>query len=134
MKICTDCQRYVNSEERACPFCSSKAFKDEVVSPNVGRSASRAHVYAARAVIASAALSATAACGDETRDEDPTTEIGGQASSGGSEASGGTAMATGGDGTSSGGNDARGGEGGQGGDTSIPIYGGPFPDMMKARV
>lgn len=131
MKICTDCQRYVNDDERACPFCSSEAFKDEVISPNVGRGASRAHVYAARAVIASAALSATAACGDESRDDDPTTETGGQASTGGSEASAGTAMATGGNGISLGGSDARGGEGGE---VMVPIYGGPFPDMMKARV
>jgi hypothetical protein len=130
MKICTACQRYVKNNETTCPFCSSEGFQEELVSPTLNRGASRARVYAARAVIASAALSATAACGNDDNG-DPATQTGGQANTGGNEATGGNTMATGGNEPGAGGTDSQGGEGG---DVLIPIYGGPFPDMMKARV
>ncbi len=66
------------------------------------------------------------ACGDDQEDPKPNTEdgTGGKVATGGSSASGGNGT---------GGEDAE--DGGAGGeDYGIPIYGGPFPDMMKAKV
>lgn len=143
MKICTSCQRYVQSNEEFCPFCQSSELSQERAAQGSGRGLSRARVFAARAVIASAALGTVAACGDDQDDDDNMTASGGQtANSGGSHASGGAAHGSGGDLVASGGKielgaggaDADGGEGGDDGSVGIPIYGGPFPDMMKARV
>lgn len=142
MKTCKSCQRYVHNDEVTCPFCSSNELGSEPASPSLGRGVSRARVYAARAAIAGAALAVTTACGDDGDQDDATSQSGGQASTGGQTNTGGQASTggqtnTGGQINTGGAEDASGGtdnSGGFGGDVGIPIYGGPFPDMAKARV
>jgi len=142
MKVCTVCDRYVQMHETSCPFCASeKLAREAAVAGEVGMS--RARVFAARAAITGVVLSAAVACGEE---ESPYTPLasGGAAATGGAVATnsgGATASGAGGAGLATGGSIASGGTivideaGGEGGESAdVLIYGGPFPDMMKARV
>lgn len=143
MKICTQCERYVKHQETACPFCHATAFVNEAASPALG-GRSRAQAFSARAALATATIGAMASCAGEP--ETVWEGTGGAAHTGGMIAhTGGTLLASGGTTPGTGG-DAAGGAlelGGQGselggesgdGGSEILIYGGPFPDMVKARV
>jgi hypothetical protein len=143
MKICTTCQRYVQNDETTCPFCSSTELRAERMVSGAGRGLSRAKIFAARAVIAGSTLGTVVACGDDESEDDSATATGGTNMSGGAStmSSGGANASTGGaQNPSSGGSIDQGGAGPEssGGDSNyevgVPIYGGPFPDMMKARV
>lgn len=144
MKICVHCERYVKHQEAACPFCSATTFVNEAASPPGGRR-SRAQAFSARAALATATIGAMASCAGES--ETIWEGTGGAATSGGAliTATGGTLLASGGTTPGTGGHapggamelggqgSELGGESGDGG-SEILIYGGPFPDMIRARV
>lgn len=139
MKICANCQRYVQNSDESCPFCKSVQLSSEPIASGSSAGLSRARVFAARAVIVSAALGTAAACADGEDNDDNMTASGGSHAAGGAANSGGSATSSGGAQLASGGASEQGSggnfaSGGDGGDVGIPIYGGPFPDMMKARV
>jgi len=137
MKVCLNCERYVKAEDSSCPFCKASAFE---VDQALGAAHwSRAKVFAARSAMATAALGTVVACGKVDEPDHPSMSSGGARASGGEAAvaSGGDSAAAGGRQTGTGGEIALEGSGGDdntsyGGD--IAIYGGPFPDMMRARV
>lgn len=147
MKICTHCERYVKSVETACPFCQAVAFLP-MAPARAPEGRSRAHAFAARSVLATATISALSACSGDVETEkvwdggDAMT-TGGTSSTGGASPAGGALVASGGaipatGGTNTGGDINLGGQlgelGGEGGGGDILIYGGPFPDMVRARV
>jgi hypothetical protein len=135
MKICLNCERYVKTEDTNCPFCSGSAFEHD--RPVGSAHWSRAKVFAARSAMATAALGTAVACGKVDEPDRPNMASGGARASGGdgAVASGGVSSSAGGQETGTGGVDVD-GSGGE--DTNyggeIAIYGGPFPDMVQARV
>jgi len=127
MLICNHCQRYLKEETKICHFCQSESVVSTGKKSPATRGLSRSAAHALRAAIVVAPLAAMA-CGAEEDDEPAGT--GGLAASGGETSSGGT--------ENTGGQTASGGDsevGGMGGDpVGVPIYGGPFPDMARAKV
>lgn len=128
MVPCPQCDRYVKAEDAECPFCNAPRVAGEPAVRRPSPGLSRAAAFAVRAALATGALAAAVACGDEDEGKGQQA-AGGQASGG--KASGGTAsggMASGG--IDPGPDDNLGG----GGFAPVPVYGGPFPDMIRAKV
>ncbi|NLE89265.1 MAG: hypothetical protein GX607_23010 [Myxococcales bacterium] len=126
MTPCSSCDRYVKANASTCPFCGAAC----TAAPSAARAPapglSRAAAFSIRAALATGAIAAAVACGDDD-DDDKSNQVatGGQSTGGeasGGVASGGAALDT-----------SPGGLGG-GGFSPIAIYGGPFPDMVRAKV
>jgi len=160
---CASCERYLHPGTAACPFCGSQvaepptAGDSEALAPDAklagakvtGRpQLSRAASYAVRAALV-AAPGALLNCSDSAAE--PNGDTTQTATSGGSTSTSTSTSSTSTDtgststtaaATGSGGNVAilidstttDGADGGEAGDVSIPIYGGPFPDMSEAKV
>src|SRR5690606_33898110 len=126
---CAHCERYVKPEDSVCPFCEQPLVGSAVSRLPVPKGLSRAAAYAVRAAVVGGAIAAAVACGDDDDDDKS-----GKQASAGTSSGGETSDEQGSGGKGLGGMVNPDNTGGDGGFTPVPIYGGPFPDMVRAKV